>query len=152
GNGIPGTWPRDLRGETYSDKRVNSRQWYRAWPPDQKITWSLRNNTNYMETGAIAALQLAARNGDTLLYNFWKQGRNSLERGRTEKPFAFVIPAKQRDKGALHQLLWLLSRHHIEVHQATASGAFGKDVKVESGDYVVRMDQPYRNFAKTLLM
>src|SRR5207237_4038655 len=60
--------------------------------------------------------------------------------------------AEQRDRGALHQLLWLLSRHRIEVHRASADAAIGKDVKIKAGDYLVRMDQPYRNFAKTLLM
>jgi len=139
GNSHPGTFERDLKGDMYAGKRLNSRQWYRPWPPEKKLKWSLRNNTNYMQTGVLASLQLAARNGETLLYNFWRKGANSLARGRTEAPYAFVIPAKQRDRGNLRHLLWLLSRHRIEVHRDA------------SGDFVVRMDQPYRNYAKTLL-
>jgi hypothetical protein len=151
GNGHPGTWPRELKNSEFAGRRVNARQWYRPWPPDKKLVWSLRNNTNYMQTGVLAALQLAARNGDTLLYNFWRKSKNSLERGRTQKPYAYRIPAEQRDRAALHHLLGLLSRHRIEVHRATADADLGKKAKISSGDYVVRMDQPYRNFACTLL-
>ncbi|MBI4564822.1 MAG: hypothetical protein HY716_09050 [Planctomycetes bacterium] len=139
GNGHPGTFPRRLKDSTFAGKRINSRQWYRAWPPEKELTWSLRNNTNYMQTGVLASLQLAARNGGTLLWNFWRKGVNALEAGRAKPPYAFVIPAKQRDRGNLRHLLWLLDRHRIEVH-----------VRAD-GDYVVRMDQPYRNFALSVL-
>ncbi len=139
GNLHPGTFTRKLKDAMFAGKRINSRQWYRAWPPEKELKWSLRNNTNYMQTGVLASLQLAARNGGTLLWNFWRKGANSLEAGRTKPPYAFVIPAKQRDRGNLRHLLWLLDRHRIEVH-------VGAD-----GDYVVRMDQPYRNFALSVL-
>ena len=152
GNSNPGTFTRDLKHSTYADQRLNSRQWYRPWPPEKEIEWSLRNNINYMQTGVLAALQLAARNGDILLLNYWQKGYNSLDRGRTEAPYAFVVPAKQRDRGNLDHLLWLLKQHRIEVHEATYTAALSDDMTLQEGDYVVRMDQPYRNFAKTLLM
>ncbi len=155
GNTSPKTFERDLREAKYADKRLNARQWYRAWPPEKRLKWSLRNNTNYMQTGVLASLQLVARNGETLLYNFWKKGKNSLEKGKKEPPHGFVIAAEQRDRGNLHRLLTLLSEHRIEVDRATAAASHGtgrRQVKVAVGDYIVRMDQPYRNFAKTLLM
>lgn len=145
GNSHPGTWDRDLKNATYAGKRIETRQWYRPWPPEKKLRWSLRNNTNYMQTGVLASLQLAARNGETLLYNFWRKGSNSLRRGETEPPYAFVVPTKQRDLGNLRHWLWLMERHRIEVHRATSDSAFANQ-----GDYIVRMDQPYRNFARTL--
>lgn len=151
GNSNPGTFTRDLKNATYADQRLNSRQWYRPWPPQKKLKWSLRNNTNYMQTGVLAALKLAARNGDTLLLNFWQKSFNSLSKGKTEPPFAFVIPREQRDRGNLRHLLWLLKQHRIEVHEASYTTDLNADVTLKEGDYIVRMDQPYRNFAKTLL-
>ena len=56
GNGHAGTFERDLKSSKYADQRVNSRQWYRAWPPEKKLLWSMRNNTNYMQTGVLASL------------------------------------------------------------------------------------------------
>ena len=86
GNSNAGTFTRDLKRSRFANHRINSRQWYRAWPPEKTIEWSLRNNTNYMQTGVLASLQLAARNRDTLLMNYWQKSFNSLQRGRNEKP------------------------------------------------------------------
>ena len=151
GNSHPGTFERDLSRSQFADRRIVSRQWYRAWPPPKKLKWSLRNNTNYMQTAVLSSLQLTARHKEELLYNFWKKHSNALETGRTQAPHAFWIPAQQRDKGALHRMLDLLARHRIEVHQATGSATYGEH-EVKAGDYLVRLDQPYGNFARTLLL
>ena len=200
GNGNAGTFERQLRHVQFAKSRINTRQWYRSWPPEKQVTWSLRNNTNYMQSGVLASLQLVAKNRQTFLENFWKKGQRSLARGKSEAPYGFWIPAKQRDRGSLRRLLWLLDGHRIEVHRATAAaelevlpigpraaevsglakpsdgrsvsgdsqkngqggkstnggkaGKAGKKktIRVSEGDYLVRMDQPYRNFAQTLLM
>ena len=36
------------------------REWYRPMPPYKEVVWSMRNNTNYMETGVLSALELTA--------------------------------------------------------------------------------------------
>ena len=151
GNGHAGTFERDLSRSSYAGDRVDSRQWYRADPMPKKLRWSMRNNTNYMQTGVLAALQLAARNGETLLFNTWQKAFNSLERGRSEAPFAVLVPHAQANRPGLHRLLWLLDEHRIEVHRALADAVVG-EVELAAGDYLVRMDQPYRNFARTLFM
>lgn len=156
GNSNPNTFERELDDHQYAGTRVNSREWYRAWPPDTKVTWSLRNNTNYMQTAALASLQLAARHGEELLLDFWTKGHKGIEAGRAQRPHAFVIPREgQRDDAALHRLLELLALHRIEVDVAGEDldlrGVAGP-VEVAAGDFVVRMDQPYRNFANTLLL
>ncbi|MCG8424922.1 MAG: peptidase [Proteobacteria bacterium] len=176
GNSNAGTFKRELRRYRFAERRINSRQWYRAWPPEKELTWSLRNNTNYMQSGVLASLLLVAKNRETLLENFWRKNKNSLDKGKKQPPHAFVIPAEQRDRGNLHHLLWLLSGHRIEVHRARADaelvampvgvrarevsarpatagkGKGARRIAVKSGDFVVRMDQPYRNFALTLLL
>jgi hypothetical protein len=156
GNSNPNTFERDLDQAEFSGSRVNAREWYRAWPPDKKVQWSLRNNTNYMQTAALASLQLAARHGEELLFDYWTKGKNGIAAGQRERPHAFVIPREgQRDDAALHRLLELLALHRIEVDEAaTAPLLRGVDgpVQLAAGDFVVRMDQPYRNFAKTLLL
>lgn len=150
GNSLPGTFERNLRRAEFADERVEVRTWYRAWPPEQELRWSLRNNTNYMQTGVLASLQLAARNRETIHRNAWQKGVNALERGRSEAPFAYHVPAAQRDPGALAELLRLLDGHRVEVHRALAAATLGER-EIAVGDYLVRMDQPYRNLALTLL-
>ncbi len=144
GNAGADTHLRDLRTARYAGDPVTSAQWYRAWPPTKKVNWSLRNNTNYMQAGVLASLDYVARNGSDLLRNFWRKSRNSLERGKTQTPHAFVIPGfdDQRDPARTALLVNQLLRHGIEVHRATDTLA---------GSFVVRLDQPYRDFAVNLL-
>ncbi|MFO7894936.1 MAG: M14 family zinc carboxypeptidase [Longimicrobiales bacterium] len=157
GNSIPWTRERTL-GE-----RSTSVEWYRPNPPRDTTLWSMRNNTNYMQTGVLTALHLTAQNRSRLLRQFRTKSENALRKGRTEAPYAYVVPAEQDRPRDAAEMLRLLQRQGIEVHRATGSAAWlryhddqvvgsGPDtVAVEPGDYVVRMDQPYRNFILTLM-
>ena len=141
GNAGADTYVRDLSNSRYAGQLVTTRQWYRAWPPTAKVRWSLRNNTNFMQAGVLASLQFTAENGDQLLRNFWQKGTNSIARGRNEAPHGFVIPGfdDQRDPRRTAYLVNQLQRQQIEVHQR------------DEGDFVIRLDQPYRDLAVTLL-
>ena len=151
GNGSARTMERDLRDAEYAGKKVTSEQWYRPDPPEEKVEWSLRNNTNYMQAGVLASLTFTARNGDMLLYNFWKKGRNSVDRGKNEAPHAFLIPRDQPAPDRVAHLLNQLRKQGIEFHQATAAFTLEEDLEVKEGDYIVRLDQPYGDFARSLL-
>jgi hypothetical protein len=85
-----------------------------------------------------------------ILENYWKKSKNSLNKGRTEAPFAYVIPAEQERKFNVSAMVDLLRRQGIEMHRATDDGVFDS-VEVSEGDFILRMDQPYRNFALTLM-
>ncbi len=144
GNSGAETYLRDLRGRTYAGDSVTTAQWYRPWPPTEKVLWSLRNNTNLMQGGVLASLDYTARNARDLLVNFWKKGANSIERGRTKPPHGFVIPAldSQRDPKRAAYLVNQLMRHAIQVHRTTDT---------LPGAFVVKLDQPYRDLAVNLL-
>jgi hypothetical protein len=144
GNGLPHTMKRTL------GTRQTSVEWYRPNPPREETIWSLRNNVNYVQTGVLHSLYLYAQNRTRVLDQFWTKSNNSLERGRTTAPFAYHLPADQPRKGNVAHLLNNLRRQGIEVHRADAAGTFG-DVAVRPGDYLVRMDQPYRNYVQTLM-
>jgi hypothetical protein len=96
------------------------------------------------------SLHLAATNRETVLRNYWRKASNSLNRGRTEAPHAYVVPADQPRRADVAHLLNLLQRHGVELHRARGSATFG-DVGVRAGDFVIRMDQPYRDFIKNLM-
>src|ERR1043165_2965610 len=85
-----------------------------------------------------------------MLWNFYRKGYNSLQKGRTEKPYAFVIPEDQGDRLRVAQMVNLLMSHHIEVSRATTDLKL-KDGDFPKGSFVVRLDQPYRNYAVDLL-
>ncbi|SEL92912.1 M14 family zinc carboxypeptidase [Parapedobacter koreensis] len=142
GNAGSNTFLRDIGGN-YAGKPATSREWYRPDPATAKVVWSLRNNVNYMQAGVLAGLRFASINSKTLLENFYKKGVKAIEKGKTDTLKAFIIPKKQRDPFMAAYLVNQLRAQAIEVHEA-ASGA-------NQGDYVVKLDQPYRNLAVSLL-
>ncbi len=64
--------------------------WYRpVAPPTGSFRWSARDNLNYMETAALAALDRVAQEPKTLLKNFYLKGLHSYEAGLNEAPYGF---------------------------------------------------------------
>ena len=128
-----------------------SREWYRVLPaPDKPFLWSARDNVNYNETAALAALDMAATQSKMLLRSFYRKSFNSWRKGVDEPPYAFAIAENQGDPMRVAQLIARLQSQHIEVQRANAAftvkeGAFG------AGTYLVKLDQPYRNYAVDLL-
>ena len=145
GNAGADTYIRDLSSDSYAGDPVTSRQWYRSWPPTKKVRWSMRDNVNYQEAGVLTTLGYTADNARTLLHNFWQKGYNSLQRGRSEKPHAYVIPGfeRQRDPRRVAYLVNQLERQQIEVHRRASGDS--------TGDFVILLDQPYRDLAVNLL-
>ena len=119
GNGTAETMERDLGDASYAGKKITTRQWYRSVPPPAKLDWSMRNNTNYMQTGAIASLEMVAENPRLFLENFYRKGVRAMERGRSQPPYAFHIPAEQRDRDAARQVSDIPRRQGIEVAVST---------------------------------
>ena len=139
GNAGATTYVRDLSNQKYSGDPVTSKEWYRPNPATEKVNWSYRNNINYMQAGVLAGLTYAANNRRLLLTNFYQKGVNAIQKGKTESPRAFSIPQKQNDPTMAAYLVNQLRGQGIEVHKAS------------SGDYVVLLEQPYRNLAVSLL-
>src|SRR5256886_11216525 len=127
-----------------------TREWWRPMPPAAEFTWSARDNVNYNETGILASLDFAAKNSKELLRNFYTKSFNSWQKGLKEPPYAFLIPEDQGDPARAAQLVARLLAQHIEVWHAS-SAIHLKDGEFLAGTYVVRLDQPYRNYAVDLL-
>src|SRR5215207_1207237 len=66
---------------TLSPKET-SREWYRVQPPPSTpFLWSARDNVNYNQTAALAALDMAASQSKMLLRSFYRKGLNSWRKG-----------------------------------------------------------------------
>jgi hypothetical protein len=128
-----------------------SRDWYRPLPPPSgRFLWSARDNLNYMETGMLAALDDAAQEPQSLLQNFYLKGLHSWRRGLEQAPFAFVIPDGQGDPTRVAQLVARLLSQGIEVQRASEPLKL-RGGTYPAGTYLVRLDQPYRDYAVDLL-
>ncbi|HOQ45412.1 MAG TPA: M14 family metallopeptidase [Bryobacteraceae bacterium] len=109
--------------------------------------WRLRDIIDYQMIAMQSVLYQAACRREDLLRNFYRIGCRAVAR---KTPWAFAIPAEQRDPGALRKLLETLRFGLVEIEQAAQAFEAGGR-KYAAGTYLVRMQQPYSAFAKTLL-
>jgi hypothetical protein len=126
-----------------------TREWYRPLPPYREVDWSQRNNTNYEETGVLTALQLTSAFPEIILENFYKKSRNSIESGKNDAPYGYVIPPGS-DMTRVAMVVNILRIQGIEIGRA------GGEIKLKegtfpAGSFVIKRDQPYGRLAKILL-
>ncbi len=127
------------------------REWYRGIPipPNAVNAFTRRNNTNYMETGVLSALQLTSMFPNLVLENFYVKTRNAIEDGRSKPPYGYAFPL-QRDMTRVVTLVNIFRAQGIEVGRLTAAYQTGADT-LPAGSYLVKLDQPYGRLAKNLL-
>ena len=134
----------------HADEDSLTREWYRPWPPDPVFRWSMRDDVNYQETGALAILDWSAKHAKEMLRDFYQAGYNSWRKGVEHKPYAYIIPADQPDRRRVVQMINRLRDQHIEVGTLPAKTSLAEG-DFARGDYIVKLDQPYRNFAVDVL-
>jgi hypothetical protein len=151
GNGGATTMKRTIGApEGGGGQNQTTREWYRPSPPYKEVEWSMRNNTNFMETGVLTALQFTSAFPQIVLENFYLKSRNAIESGKKDPPFGFVIPAGQKDMTRVARLVNLLRVQGIEIGRTTTELVLS-DGKYPAGSFVIKRDQPYGRLAKILL-
>lgn len=111
-------------------------------------TWRLGDIVHDQLIALFSMARSAAVDRERFLTDFYTVGSHAVH--PSSGPFAYVIPAEQRDPVVTARLVNLLRTGNVEVEQA--QGPFDADGKSYSaGTYIVRLDQPYRSFAKTVL-
>ncbi|WP_020579307.1 M14 family metallopeptidase [Actinopolymorpha alba] len=116
--------------------------------PYSKGTWTLKQIVDYGDTAAFAGMKYVARYHSEWLYNFYQVQRDWVNRDKG--PYAFVIPADQRDPYATYELLKILQTAEVEIHRATAAFTSGGK-EYPAGSWVVKLAQPFGSFAKSML-
>jgi hypothetical protein len=114
------------------------------WPGG---TWRLADIVETQFQVSLAILEDAAANREHWLRTALEANRRASAR---REPFAFVLPAGQRDPSAVARLVAVLRLGEVAVHRAAAPFEAGGRA-YEAGTLVVRMQQPASGFAKTVL-
>ena len=116
--------------------------------PYSKDTWTLGQQVDYGVTAALAGMSHVAKYGSEWLNNFYKVHRDYVNYDKG--PYAFIVPAAQRDPYGTYEMLDILKFGEVEIHKATAPfTANGK--QYAAGSWVIKTAQPYGAFAKTML-
>jgi len=112
--------------------------------------WTLRNIIDGQKTAVMATLEVAANNREMILRNMLSKSLQSLERGASEAPYAFIVPSKQWDGLTALKLLRTLRELSVEVQVAEVPFKVG-DASYPEGSYVISCSQTARPFVISLL-
>ncbi|MFQ5599626.1 MAG: M14 metallopeptidase family protein [Candidatus Krumholzibacteriia bacterium] len=112
--------------------------------------WRLRDIVDYDLVVSNSALETCARHREDLLRNRLELARDALERGRSEPPYAYVVPPDQHDERTAAWMVDLLRENGIEAY--LAQSALHVDGQVfPAGSVVLPTAQPHRAFLKEMM-
>ena len=126
------------------EPRVSSWNYLEPWKGG---VWRVRDIVDYQLIGMESVLWQAAVRREDLLRMFYNVGKRAVAR---TSPSTLVISRKQMDPGSAKKMLETLAFGQVEIETATAAFEAGGQ-KFEEGDFLIRLQQPYSSFAKTLL-
>ena len=140
--------PDQLRGGArglpeYDEQTTFPNPWPGGW-------WRVRDIVERQKIAAMAALDIAAKNRETVLWNAYLKAKRQTERGAEGKPVAYVIPAEQHDPLTARKMVDKLLAQGVDVQQS-ASGFTHEGRVYGAGTWVVNMAQPKMGVIRWLL-
>jgi hypothetical protein len=111
-------------------------------------TWHLGDIVAYQMDALESMTKSAATDREKFLSDFYQVSEHAVH--PQAGPYAYVVSPEQIDPVMTFRLVKTLHDAGVEIQQATAPfEAGGKNY--QAGSYIVALNQPYRNFAKTVL-
>ena len=141
--------PDQLRGgrrgmPVYEEQLSFPNPWPGGW-------WRLRDIVERQKIAAWAALDLAARNRETILRNAYLKAMRQTARGAAGKPAAYAIPPAQHDPLTAAKLVHQLLTQGIEVRRSRAGFTTAEGMHYAPGTCVVTLAQPKMGLIRHLL-
>ncbi|MCE5269718.1 M14 family metallopeptidase [bacterium] len=112
--------------------------------------WRLRDIIDYQLVAMRAMIDCASRHREQFLRNFEHMAAEAVELPEHGAPYAYAIPPRQDDPGAVARLLEIFGRTHCEIQRATEPFSAGGRVYPEN-TVVLKTGQPYGRFIKDML-
>ncbi len=128
----------------YEEETIFPDPWPGGW-------WHLRQIVDMQKTAAWAALDLAAKNRDTVLWNAYQKAIHQTQRGAEGKLAAYVVPTAQHDPITANLMIQKLLGQGIDIQQARKPFTSADGHAYEAGTYVVPLAQPKMGLIRNLL-
>jgi hypothetical protein len=138
--------PEEVRsGESkQNEERIfNPSPWQGGW-------WRLADIVNYDLHATLSVLDTAASQPEQLLLNSYKMAKDNIHKGKTEPPFAYIVPKNQWDPMTAEKYIKTLRKSNLQIYRLTSPLQTGNHY-FATGSYVVPLAQPYRAFVKNIL-
>ena len=114
----------------------------RPWPGGW---WGIKDLIDLEYYSTISMIKTCSIYKDEILQFRNDICRKEVELGKTRAPFYFILPQAQHDRSELVNLVNLLMEHGVFVYRTTAPTTID-GLRIEEGDIVVPLAQPYRAF------
>jgi hypothetical protein len=138
--------PIELRSEDLREAEAGS-MYPEPWPGGR---WGIPEIIEYELIAADGLLRLVGSRRESFVRRFVTAGRRAVATGMVGDPYAYVLPAVQRDPGAVATLTRALLDAGVEIHRAV--GPFtAQGTQYGRGSLVIPMAQPFRAHVKDLL-
>ncbi|HSE19411.1 MAG TPA: M14 metallopeptidase family protein [Pyrinomonadaceae bacterium] len=135
----------ELRSREGYDPQKESPKFGPLWRGGE---WHLSDITKYMTTAAFLLLDHASTNREQWLQRFYAVGKEAVRPRRAGELFGFLIEPSLNTEALLN----ILRRGGVEFNTAKEGNSFKIGTnELPDETTLVRMDQPYAAFAKTLL-
>ncbi len=112
--------------------------------------WTLGDLVTYELESVYSLVKTASLHRADILNFRNEMCRREIKKGLTEPPFYYVLPAEQHDRSELARLLKLLERHGITLYRVDTDTTL-EGRRVNRGDYIIPLAQPFRAFIKEVL-
>ncbi|MFA3783976.1 M14 family zinc carboxypeptidase [Melioribacteraceae bacterium 4301-Me] len=111
--------------------------------------WRLRDIVDYELALTYSLLQSTAKYKTRLLYDYYSMCKDAVEKGKTESPYAFVIPRDQHDPVTTSKMIEILQLGGVEVNYSD------KEFKIDNitypaNSYIIYLAQPNGRYVKDL--
>ena len=110
---------RGRRGRAH--RRYDEAAWYRPNPPYKTVLWSMRDNTNYAETGVLSSLEFASGFPQVILQDFYVKTRRAGCRRRRMRRMGMCCRRIRRILTRVAFVIHILRMQGIEVGRAKAA-------------------------------
>jgi hypothetical protein len=112
--------------------------------------WRLRDIIRYEKAVTYSILDLAATYKKKFMMNFYSMNKESIEKGKKEPPYAFIVPLTQHDPNSAAEMLKRLKINGARIYRAQSQFVYAGQT-YPAGTYVIPLSQPSRSCIKDLL-
>jgi len=127
---------------TYDIRTNYPNPWRGGW-------WRLRNIVDYELALTEALIKISSDYKEELLLNFYRMAKEAIQKGLTEKPFAYILPREQNDPVTTSKMIEILQLGGVEVNFTDKQFQID-NVIYPANSYIIYLAQPNGRYVKDL--
>lgn len=128
---------------TYDIRTNYPNPWRGGW-------WRLRDIVNYELALTEALIKLSSQYKNEILSNYYRMSKEAIEIGKTEKPFAYVIPRDQNDPVTTSKMIEILQAGAVEVNFSEKEFIVD-NIIYPANSYIIYLAQPNGRYVKDMM-